>query len=381
MKILMVDDCAADRKLLGSLLRSAGAGVELREAATASGGLSAFREYAPDCVLVDYKLPGRNGLDFLRQLRLNENGDGPVAVVMLTGTVSEQVAVDAMKAGAQDYLVKDRITAEGLRLAVGKAVQKASLERTLQRERDRLAQSLAEKEVLIKEVHHRVKNNLQVIASLLRLQADAVCGTGKGRTVAGALRRSQHRVEAMAQIHEQLYQSAAGQLGSGQAELGQVELARQAGMLLSHLIEAYGADSEPGAARVSGRVEIEPLSSGAPVVLGVNAAIPTGLILNELISNALKHAFVDGRAGTLTVSGGVVAGTVVIEVRDNGVGVPEGVDVHHAPSLGLQITGILARQLKGKIDLRRGLAAASGSASPNAAAGTTFVLSFPEKSL
>jgi two-component sensor histidine kinase len=283
-----------------------------------------------------------------------------------------------MKAGAQDYLVKDRITAEGLRLAVGKAVEKAGLERTLKRERDRLAQSVAEKEILIKEVHHRVKNNLQVIASLLRLQADAVADKGKDtgadRAVADALRRSQHRVESMAQIHEQLYQSS----------VGQVELARQAGMLLSHLLDAYGVDSEPGAARVVGRVEIAPLAPGAPLVLGVNAAIPTGLILNELISNALKHAFVDGRAGVLTISGGVCAGSVVIEVRDNGVGVPEDVDIRNPRSLGLQIVGILTRQLKGAVEMWRAHAAASGSArpaSPGSQCGSTFVVSFPERNL
>jgi two-component sensor histidine kinase/CheY-like chemotaxis protein len=378
MKIVMVDDSAADRKLLQRLLRTAGGEVEFHEAVTASGGLSACREFAPDCVLVDYKLPGVSGLDFLRRLRAAEDGEGPVAVVMLTALVSEQIAVDAMKAGAQDYLVKDRITAEGLRLAVGKAVEKAGLERTLKRERDRLAQSVAEKEILIKEVHHRVKNNLQVIASLLRLQADAVADKGKDtgadRAVADALRRSQHRVESMAQIHEQLYQSS----------VGQVELARQAGMLLSHLLDAYGVDSEPGAARVVGRVEIAPLAPGAPLVLGVNAAIPTGLILNELISNALKHAFVDGRAGVLTISGGVCAGSVVIEVRDNGVGVPEDVDIRNPRSLGLQIVGILTRQLKGAVEMWRAHAAASGStraASPGSQCGSTFVVSFPERNL
>src|SRR5579863_1078228 len=252
MKIVMVDDSAADRKLLRRLL--GGGDVDFYEASKASEGLRACRETTPDCVLIDYKLPDMTGLDFLRKLRAEENGIGPFAVVMLTGLASEQVAVDVMKAGAQDYLVKDRITGEGLRLAVGKAVEKAGLERTLKLERDRLAQSLAEKEVLIKEVLHRVKNNLQVIASLLRLQAETV----QDKAVAEALRRSRHRVESMAQIHEQLYQSG----------VGQVELARQAGMLLSHLLDAYGVDSEgTGAARVVGRVEIAPLVSGAPLVL------------------------------------------------------------------------------------------------------------------
>jgi len=392
MKIVMVDDSTADRNLLrrllcpppspvsgdasGPLSSKASSdiehqGFEFLEESCASSALRTCRTAAPDCVLIDYKLPDMSGLDFLAKLRAEECGRGPVAVVMLTGVASEQVAVDAMKAGAQDYLVKDKITGEGLRLAVAKAIEKASLMRALQQERDRLAQSLAEKEVLIKEVHHRVKNNLQVIASLLRLQSGSVTHP----EVAEALRCSQHRVESMAQIHEQLYHSG----------IGQVELARQGGMLLSSLFDADGVDL----ARVSGRVDIAPLPSGAPLVLGANEAIPTGLILNELISNALKHAFADGRGGSLTVSGGVRDGWVSIAVGDDGVGVPRGVDIVHPRSLGLQIVGILARQLKGTVELAASQAAsqAAGQASRSTGAaasgsvsrGTKFVVRFPER--
>jgi two-component sensor histidine kinase/CheY-like chemotaxis protein len=358
MKIVMVDDCSADRKVMRRLLGEARGGlengdggepVEFHEESGAAAGLRTCLGVTPDCVLIDYKLPDMTGLEFLARLRAEENGAGPVAAIMLTGLASERIAVDAMKAGAQDYLVKDRITGEGLRLAVGKAIEKAGLMRALKQERDRLAQSLAEKEVLIKEVHHRVKNNLQVISSLLRLQSGAVTDP----VVAEALRRSQHRVESMAQIHEQLYQSG----------VGQVELARQAGMLLSNLFDAYGVDP----ARISGRVEMARQESGAPLVLGANEAIPVGLILNELISNALKHAFADGRAGWLAVTGRLEVGWVTLEVGDNGTGVPHGVDVQRPKSLGLQIVGILARQLKGTVELGAG----SGG-------GTMFVVRFPE---
>ncbi len=331
----MVDDSAAERKLCRLLLDEAhGSRLEFFEADTAAGGLETVRGKSPDCVLLDYRLPDMTGLDFLA--RLNGEFGSPPAVVMLTGVTSEQVAVEAMKAGAQDYLVKDRITSDSLSMAIQKATQKVGLMHALEAERDRLARSLSEKEVLLQEVHHRVKNNLQVVASLLRLQADGFVG----QPVAEVLRESQHRVESMAMIHEQLYESR---------DLRQVNLAEHAGLLMNNLLNAYGAD--PG--RISGQVMMEPL------VLGVDQAIPAGLILNELISNALKHAFPDGRGGQIAVAGGLSAGSgsesrVEMTVRNNGVELPADFEPSKSASLGLRIVQILSRQLKGKFEFERG---------------------------
>jgi two-component sensor histidine kinase len=213
----------------------------------------------------------------------------------------------------------------------------------------RLARSLAEKEVLIKELHHRAKNNLQIIASLLRLQAKAA----SDEIVTALLEESQHRVEAMAMIHEQLYESA---------DLRNVDLAQQANFLMANLFGAYGVDS----ARISGRVVVCPPPVGAPLVLGIDQAIPTGLILNELISNALKHAFPDGRSGTLRIEARSRDSRVDLAVIDDGVGVPEDLDTRKPKSLGLEIVEILARQLRATWELKR-------------EAGTTFRLSFPER--
>ena len=212
--------------------------LEICEAATGAEGLRLCRELAPDCVLLDYKLRDMSGLEFLAQLCEGSQADAPAyAVVMLTGLASERVAVDALKAGAQDYLLKDRISAESLRLAVDKATGKVRLIRALKDERDRLAVMLAEKEVLLKEVHHRVKNNLQVIVSLLRLQTR---GSQDGR-LNEALLESQHRVESMALIHEQLYETT---------DLREVDLARHAALLIAGLDESPSA--EPCRALVEG---------------------------------------------------------------------------------------------------------------------------------
>ena len=201
---------------------------------------------------------------------------------MLTGMSSNQVAIAAMKAGAQDYLVKDHISAESRGMAIQNADGKVGLIRSLHEERHWLARSVAEKEVLIQEVHHRVKNNLAVIASLLRMH-----GARRPRNdrLAAALRETQHRVESMALVHEQLY--ANGDLCSRWIWRAMHLYWR------ANLFHSYGVDP----ARISWRVSVDSL------LLGVDQAIPTGLILNELVSNALKHAFPDGRSGWVAIEG------------------------------------------------------------------------------
>jgi two-component sensor histidine kinase len=350
MKVVMVDDSAADRRLCRILLQEAhGHGLEFIEESKAADALETCRRVAPDCILVDFKLPDMSGLDFLRQLRSPEPGGRPdLPVVMLTGWASDQAAVESLRAGAEDYLEKGRITADGLSMAVEKARQKVALVRALREERDRLSRSLAEKEVLIKEVHHRVKNNLQVIASLLRLQAGAL----HDPQLSGALVESQHRVESMALIHEQLYESS---------DLREADLAKHTQQLLTNLFDSYGVDP----ARIRGVVAI-PEGDGPPLVLGVNQAIPAGLILNELISNALKHAFPQGRKGELRIEGYRSGGTISISVIDDGVGLPADYEFRSSKSLGLQIVKILTRQLRGEFRMNKG-------------SGTRFEVTFPER--
>jgi len=228
------------------------------------------------------------------------------------------------------------------------ATQKIDLIQELREEHARLARSLAEKEVLIKEVHHRVKNNLQIVASLLYLQAQAT----RDQAAADVLRESQHRVEAMAMIHEQLY---------GAADLREVKLAQQARLLMGNLFNSFGVDPS----RICGQVVIE-AGDDDPAVLGVDQAIPVLLILNELISNALKHAFPQERSGSIRVEAHSRDSRMELAVIDDGVGVPEDFSNAKNTTLGLQIVEILARQLRGTWELKRD-------------SGTMFRLSFPER--
>jgi two-component sensor histidine kinase len=209
---------------------------------------------------------------------------------------------------------------------------------------------LGQKDILLNEVHHRVNNNLTVIGSLLRMQAEAF----PDDRVADALRGSQLRVDAMALIHAQLYNSV---------DWRAVQFGAYAKVLAETLFRGYGIDP----LRVQLRVEISPFE------LGVDKAIPAGLILNELISNTLKHAFPNGRSGFLLIEGRLLDGRVELSVQDNGVGMPGSVGQTVDPrrkSLGMTIVKVLSHQLKAIFEPAQA-----------SSAGSLFRISFPQRTL
>jgi two-component sensor histidine kinase/PAS domain-containing protein len=190
--------------------------------------------------------------------------------------------------------------------------------------------SLSEKEVLLKEIHHRVKNNMQVISSLVDLQADEV----KDPAMRAIFQDVIYRVRSMAMVHEKLYQSA---------DLARVDFADYAQSLLAYLWRAQSATT-------SG-IQLD--LNLTPVLLSVNAAVPCGLILNELFSNALKHAFKGRDSGKVIVSLCEDAqGMVRLGVRDDGIGLPAQMDWEQSSSLGLGIVKTLTRQLNAKVEVK-----------------------------
>ena len=192
--------------------------------------------------------------------------------------------------------------------------------------------SLHEKEVLLKEIHHRVKNNMQVISSLVALQAERSQDT----SMRDVLQDVTDRVRSMALVHEKLYQSA---------DMARVDFAEYVQSLLGYLWRAHGT----AASGVRLRFDLE------PVQLSVNAAVPCGLILNELATNALKHAFHGRSDGEVAISlRGTSEGGVCLRVCDNGTGLPPGLDWRHANSLGLRIVQILAGQLRATVEASSG---------------------------
>jgi PAS domain S-box-containing protein len=197
------------------------------------------------------------------------------------------------------------------------------------RERETLRRSLAEMTTLLKEVHHRVKNNLQVICSLLSMQIECL----GDRSTAGPLTDAHTRVLAMSLIHEQIYQSQT---------LADMDFGEYVKILSERLFSAYCVDRS--------RIRLE--LSVEPVCLNVDSAIPCGLILNELLANSLKHAFGDGREGVIRVSLQKTAGGFVeIVVADNGVGLPAGFRAEECSSLGLQVVRSLIHQLRAEMSI------------------------------
>lgn len=190
--------------------------------------------------------------------------------------------------------------------------------------------ALGEKETLLKEVYHRVKNNLQVIVSLLNLQAHTLAD-GQARAV---LMESANRVRAMALVHEKLYQSRS---------LSSIALKEYIAELCERLAAASGA-RERGIALTC---------DVAPIEVALETAIPLGLLLNELITNSLRHGFPDGRTGEVRVSlKQAGSGAGALEVRDNGVGLKPGLDLAASPTLGLKLVATLSAQLGSKLVIK-----------------------------
>ena len=210
------------------------------------------------------------------------------------------------------------------------------------RAEEQIGASLREKEVLLKEIHHRIKNNLQIISSLLYLQSQYI----SDERVLALVKESRSRVESMALIHDRLYRSE---------NLARIDFADYTQKLTTDLINSYGIDP----AAITLKTDVDAL-------LGIDIAIPCGLIINEFVSNSLKYAFPEGGRGEINVElHSDTEGTFTLIVRDNGIGIPKDLDFRKSESLGLQLVCTLVDQLEGTIELDR-----SG--------GTAFTITFAE---
>ncbi|NWJ48383.1 MAG: PAS domain S-box protein [Chloroflexi bacterium] len=203
--------------------------------------------------------------------------------------------------------------------------------------------NLVEKETLLKELHHRVKNNLQVVYSLLKLQAANI----KDPEIADLFIETQNRVQSMALVHQKLYQAES---------FSRVDMENYIQSLITNLHHSLSFDPK----KVFLDVKIE------GVLLNMDTAIPCGLIINELLYNAFKHAFPDNRNGIVKIELSRDATAMFcLRISDDGVGLPENLDPHNTETLGMQLVAMLTRQLDGTLELLK-------------EHGTTFIIKFRE---
>ena len=195
---------------------------------------------------------------------------------------------------------------------------------------EKLKKSLTEKEVLLKEIHHRVKNNLMVISSLLNLQSQYI----KDKEALDIFRESQNRARSMALIHERLYQSP---------DLKRIDFGDYIQTLSKDLFHSCITNL----GRVKMNLNVENL------MVDINTTVPLGLIVNELVTNSMKHGFVGDTKGEINIEFHEEGDEFVLVVLDTGVGFPDDIDFRNTSTLGLQLVNNLTTQIDGKIELNK----------------------------
>src|SRR5690242_11949675 len=325
--LLYIDDDEALGRLVERGLTRLG--FKVVRASSGAEGLRRLQQGGIDAVALDQSMPGLDGLETLEQIRAIP--DAP-PVVFVTASQDSKIAVTALKAGAADYLVKD---VQGdfvplLHVAVTGALRQAELERAraeaeaeIHASRDRFAALAAEREVLLREVNHRVGNSLQIIASLLHLQASSA----PQEDVKAALTNAMGRVAAVAQVHRRLYTSH---------DLKNVLLNQYLDALLEDLRRSAEANRMSRLTLKADGIEIDP-----------DRAVAIGIIVNELVMNAVKYAYPDG-AGPIHVELRANGDELTLSITDNGVGLGAKSDPR-STGMGQRIVNAMATKLEASV--------------------------------
>jgi len=348
--ILLVDDQARNLDALESILDSPD--YRLFRAQSANEALLALLNHEFAVIVLDIRMPDINGYELAQMIKQRKKNQHLPIIFLTAYLQDDRDILEAYGAGAVDYLSKP-INPLILKSKVGvfvdlfrKTRDLAHLNEIMESEiEERVAQvraSLQEKEILLKEVHHRVKNNMQIISSLLSLQADRAGAVGATQL---DFRDVRDRVRSMALVHEKLYQSE---------NLARVQISEYTRSLMNDLLQAYVSDLP----KVQLRLDLE--SAEVPV----DIAISFGLILNELATNAFKHAFCGRDNGEIHIKLETDRnGEIWLRFADNGRGFDAPLRWESVDSLGLRLVRMLTQQLGGHVEMRSDR-------------GTTFELSF-----
>lgn len=326
--MLYVDDDADLARLVERGLKRQGFAVE--HAADGASGLARIRQGGVDVVALDQHMPGLDGLETLAEILKIPNAP---PVIFVTGSQDSKIAITALKAGASDYLVKD---VQGEFIALLDVAAKGAFEQALVRKarddaeaevhasRDRYAALAAEREVLLREVNHRVGNSLQIITSLLHLQANS----SADEDVKAALTNAMGRVAAVAQVHRRLYTSQ---------DLKTVMLNQYLEALLEDLRRSAEGNRMSRLTLKAEPVEIDP-----------DRAVAIGIIVNELVMNAVKYAYPDS-SGPIHVELRSCPEGLELVISDDGVGLQVKQDPR-STGMGQRIVSAMAAKLNTKVE-------------------------------
>ncbi|OEC87568.1 MULTISPECIES: histidine kinase dimerization/phosphoacceptor domain -containing protein [Methanobacterium] len=373
-KIIILEDVQYDVELIEYELRREGIKFTSKQVEIEEDFIKGLNIFKPDVILADHSLPKFDGVS---ALEIAKKIVPEVPFIFVSGKIGDEFAVDMLKKGATDYVFKNNLTK--LVPAILRAITERDELTELKRSKIELQIALQEKEMLLKEIHHRVKNNLIMISNLLELQSHYI----KDKTDFNFFRESQNRANSMALIHERFYQSS---------DLKSIDFGDYICTLATDLVNTY--------VNASGQINL--ITDVENIMLDIDTAIPLGLILNELLTNSLKYAFPvtsscglsDGTSASsaafncrfedltsisssntvqesvnknarITVIFHKISDKFELIVKDNGIGFPKDLDYKKTGTLGLELINRITKQIDGIIEL-------------DTSEGTEFKITFKE---
>ncbi len=338
--VLYIDDDPGIARLVQRHLQRAGFRVTL--ASCGADGLALAGTERFDAIGLDHYMPGQDGLEVLEALSEQENA---APVIFVTGAEEPRIAVTALKNGAADYVVKDvhGTFIELLGSSIAQEITRSRLQREheaaareVRESRDRLAALASQQAVLLREVNHRVANSLQLITSLIEMQARRVSDPAARQM----LRQAAERVDAVTMVHRRLYTGDNVEFVEMNAYLAglvdELERATQTAELTEDALQR--------------RIQL----TAETIQVETDKAVPIGLMVNELVTNALKYAYPSGEPGQVRVQLVRAEGGLKLIVEDDGIGYPERESAPKGSGLGSLIVGSMASTLKATVELDRG---------------------------
>ncbi len=334
-KILIIDDEQFLIDCVSDTLEEEN--YEIVSALNGKEGLDVFNKEQPILIILDIRMPVMDGIEFLKHLKPSVND--PYSVIVISGHGGDEDIEKCFELGVCSFIRKPYSVFELIGLVKHSILLKITqqelhanrhnLEKIVEQRTFELTESLNEKEILLKEIHHRVKNNLQIITSLMSLQSKNI-DDDKYREM---FRVCQNRINSIALVHEKLF------VFNNFTNINAVDYIRD---LATYILQSYDDKRHI----IDLKLDIE------NVLIGIDTALPCGLVINELITNCLKYAFPGNRNGEITISLRIIEEEKLeLIINDNGVGLPEDLEYRKNKSLGLElVAGIVENQLRGKIE-------------------------------